>query len=345
MARKITKGQEFGEWNLKEYLGEGGNGFVWLALNSQGDEAAIKLVAKMNGKEREKAYARFRIEVDVIRANNDVEGILPIIDSYLPKGIPSQMPWYVMPVAQPIEGYSNGKSFEIAVQAILEIGRILTTLHERGISHRDIKPANILVKNDRFYLADFGLVDYPGKSDLTSTGERIGARWTIAPEMERNASKADGKSADVYSLAKTLWILLTGRKDGFEGQYDPNGVNGLNRLGLTEPEGKGFFFEKAPLLYTKPLDDLLRESTDDDPSQRPSASQFVERLAAWMDIYKDFRKRNSLQWYDVQKKLFPIWIPQRAIWEKIEDIVEVLNYLGSTDSLNHVLLPGGEALI
>jgi len=36
------------------------------------------------------------------------------------------------------------------------------------------------------------------------------------PEMRRNPDKADGKCADVYSLAKTLWILLTKETKGFE---------------------------------------------------------------------------------------------------------------------------------
>ena len=42
----------------------------------------------------------------------------------------------------------------------------------------------------------------------------------MAPEMRYNAKNADGKKADVYSLAKTLWIVLTGVDYGFEGRYE-----------------------------------------------------------------------------------------------------------------------------
>jgi serine/threonine-protein kinase len=340
MAMKI-KGHKFGDWEPKNYLGEGGNGFVWLAINSKKEEAAIKLLARLDGKNKEKVYERFRSEVNVIRANNDIQGLLPIIDFHLPDDITSEIPWYVMPVAQPLDEYLTNKNFEIAIQVILELGNILINLHDREICHRDIKPANILIKEDKVCLGDFGLVDYPDRPDLTSPGEQIGAKWTMAPEMKRNSHTADGKPADVYSLAKTLWILLTDRKDGFEGQYNPNSVNGLSRLNLTEPQGKNFFFEKAPLIYTKPLDELLRASTDDDPLQRPSMSQFVERLGLWVDIYRNFSKRNPLQWQDVHTKLFPTAVPQRAIWENIDTIVDILNYLGSFDSLNHMLLPAG----
>ncbi len=338
---KIKKGKNFGDWRLKKFLGSGGNGHVWLAENSRGETAAIKILANLEGKNKAKVYARFNDEVQVVQKNNDIEGLLPLIDSYLPDEIGNEFPWYVMPVATPLTEYLKDTNFESSVQKVLEVGRVLARLHERGISHRDIKPANILILQDNAYLADFGLVDHPEKLDLTSTGEQLGAKWTIAPEMRRDSTRADGKPADVYSLAKTLWILLTGHKDGFDGQYDPDSVNGLSRIKLTEPEGPGYFFEEAPPIYIKPLDDLLKISTDNDPQLRPTANQFVDLLSSWVTIYKDFTKRNPLQWRDVQIKLFPTALPQRAVWENVDSIVEILNYLGSVDNLNHVLLPDG----
>lgn len=83
-----------------------------------------------------------------------------------------------MPVAQPLFDYldqhSGKKKLDDAIRATLDVGRTLIQLHARGISHRDINPRNILVKNDQFFLADFGLVDDPDKADMTSTGEQIG---------------------------------------------------------------------------------------------------------------------------------------------------------------------------
>jgi serine/threonine protein kinase len=79
MARKIARGQRFGNWKLRKFLGEGGNGFVWLALNSRNEEAAIKILAKLDGKNKAKVHARFKSEVNVVRANTDIEGLLPII--------------------------------------------------------------------------------------------------------------------------------------------------------------------------------------------------------------------------------------------------------------------------
>lgn len=340
MPQQIVKGQRFGKWELRKPLGEGGNGFVWLAQDSVSCcDAAIKILAKIDGKSKSKMYARFASEVKVVQDNSDIEGLLPIVDSYLPDdNIANDLPWYAMPVAQALKGHYD---YEAAIQLTLEVARILAKLHERGISHRDIKPANILVWNGKFCLGDFGLVDYPEKPDLTSTGEQIGAKWTMAPEMKRNSTNADGKPADVYSLAKTLWILITGRKYGFEGQYNSEGVNGLGGLKLTERNDLGFYSRQPPLIYTKPLDELLRICTDDNPLHRPTMSQFIEQLSSWITTYKDFTRYNPLQWQDVQTKLFPTYLPQRAFWDSTADIIGILNYLGSIDSLNHMLLPYG----
>jgi serine/threonine-protein kinase len=241
-----------------------------------------KAIQNRNGSRRsEKLYLRFKTEVKVLRDNNDIEGILPIIDFHLPEKSIKDLPWYVMPVALPLEEHLDASDYEAVVQAVKEIGEILVQLHDRGISHRDIKPANILVWNNKIHLSDFGLAEFPQKSDITSMREQLGAKWTIAPEMQRSSKDADGKPADVYSLSKTLWILLTGKKNGFEGQYNAESINGLKRLKLVEKDYPGIHYFRPEFVYIQPLDDLLTISTNDDPLQRPNIRQFVESLSQW----------------------------------------------------------------
>jgi serine/threonine-protein kinase len=343
MATKIGKKRKFGDWQLVRLLGEGGNGVVWLAKNlKSGEFRAIKILSKLKGKSKEKVYERFKGEVKILSEHQDVEGLLPILDYFLPDDLGEEFPWYVMPVAQPLTEYLQGKTFEATVLAIIEIGKTFIQLHRRGISHRDVKPANLLVLGSNYCVGDFGLADFPNKVDLTSTDERIGAVWTIAPEMRRKGNKSSGRPADVYSLAKTLWILLTGVSEGFDGQYDGESVNGLQNFELKRPlEYEMRFLGEIPPVYTKPLDDLLRVCTSDNPSERPSMREFVKRLNLWIETLQDFKKRNSLQWRDVHLRFFPNIVPDRAIWTDLEKIVQVLNYLGSIDNLNHMLFPDG----
>lgn len=340
MAQKISKNVMFGNWKLKKFLGEGGNGSVWLAVNSSNEEVAIKLLRKIE----RKTYARFMNEVNVIKNNSDIDGILPILDSYLPDKPTDEIPWYVMPVAQPLENYLDGKHFEDVVMAIEVIAKTLYELHKRDISHRDIKPENLLVRDGKIYLADFGLVDYPDKINITSSGDVIGAKWTMAPEMRREGSKADGKPADIYSLAKTLWILITKNKKGFDGQYNPNGVYGLSKLKLVERSEDGVqHFDESyrRAAFIKPLDDLLRISTDDIPSERPTIQYFYEVLTRWIATHEDLETRNPIEWHEIQKQLFPNVMPQRGIWENPKDIAYILNLIGSIAALNQMFYPFG----
>ncbi|MCW1941169.1 protein kinase [Bacillus anthracis] len=125
-------------------------------------------------------------------------------------------------------------------------------------------------------MADFGLVDYPDKEDVTMKFESVGPKWTMAPEMRRSPQTADGKKADVYSLAKTMWIILTGEKLGFDGQYSRLGENSLNKFDLH--------------LFSDPLDKLLYDCTNDEVELRPTMQEFVDRLNEWKIHEKDFQK-------------------------------------------------------
>jgi serine/threonine protein kinase len=320
---KFTSGDRFGIYYLRQYIDKGGNGEVWRADDGEHEPVAIKFLTNI----KRARYDRFVDEVSIVDRNSDIEGILPIISHHLPGNPALDFPYYVMPLATPIPSYLKNKSpFEI-IEHMIPIAETLLELHRRNISHRDIKPANLLFYKNRVHLSDFGLVDYPDKKDITLNGEPVGPKWTIAPEMRREAYSADGKKADPYSFLKTLWILLTKQKKGFDGQYSPNSSLAISRF--------------VSLEYYKTLDDLLVECTDNDPIKRNSFDVISKRLKEWLVTEKDYEARNKLQWKDIQEKLFPSSNPTRVIWEDIESIVNILKMLSTTDQLNHVFIPTG----
>jgi serine/threonine protein kinase len=323
----FSEGQIFGKWKLLSYLGGGGNGEVWICSNKEGVvSGAIKLLKLLNTK----SYARFLDEAKIIEENSDIDGIIPILDKFLPSELKNNIPFFVMPIAQSVENQLYGKSIEVKIAAVLEICQTLSRLHKQGISHRDLKPANLLIYKSRYSIADFGLVDYPDKKDVSRQNEPIGAKWTIAPEMKRESHKADGLKADIYSLAKTLWIILTENSKGFDGQYTTSSFL----------EFRHFYKDK----YTTPIDTLLSRCTDNDPNSRPNIHEFISILEEWKILNENFHQRNQEQWFEIQSKLFPTSFPKRVIWENINDIVKVLKVICTYNNLNHIFFPNGGGL-
>ena len=175
--------------------------------------------------------------------------------------------WYTMPIAQPVMEFINEKNLQEIVNGVLQLCETLEQLHDKRIHHRDIKPSNIYYYEGRFSLGDFGLVDFPDNDDFTRSDQGLGAIFTIAPEMKRNPKVADASKADVFSLAKTLWMFLSGDEKGFDGVY--------NHLDESHSLRYVSRFKDEHLVE---IDELLKDSTNNDPNLRPDIHMFKERL-------------------------------------------------------------------
>ncbi len=96
---------------------------------------------------------------------------------------------------------------------ISQIGEALTVIHKKGLLHRDVKPHNIIVRNNNnnreAVLIDFGIAR-EFIPDVVLTQTAAGSNG-FSP-IEQYAEKAKrGEFTDVYSLAGTLYYLLTGQ--------------------------------------------------------------------------------------------------------------------------------------
>nr|WP_245917570.1 protein kinase [Bacillus canaveralius] len=194
------------------------------------------------------------------------------------------------------------------------------------MSHRDIKPENILYYQGKYCFGDFGLIDFPEKEDLTKAKEALGNRKTMAPEMRTPLLVTDSRPADVYSFAKTLWIILTGEEYAFDGQFN---YFENNRLQTKYP--KQHFVE----LYK-----LLVDSTAENPEKRPTIDEFLNRLLEWESIAQNERAANKSLWGFIEKNVIQQTNPSTVIWRDKLQVVEILKQL-SILNFNHTFIHEG----
>ncbi|MBA3326713.1 MAG: protein kinase, partial [Solirubrobacterales bacterium] len=268
-------GATLGPWQLLERLGGTRNSEVWEA--SRGDEALAVKFLRGRGATR---YQRFKDEVRFLREMAPPEGVLPWRDSHLPERItPANPAWLAMPVARRItDALVNAEQpAREAVAAVRDIAFTLAGLAGRGIAHRDLKPGNLFRLDGDWVVGDFGLVDYPDKPELTVPNQKLGPAHFVADEMIDHPDTADPHPADVFSLAKTLWVLCVPGQD-----YPPSGQQRIEVAPATIGHWVG-------LPYVEQLDLLIERATALDPASRPTMAHFAAELTAWLNPPRERR--------------------------------------------------------
>ncbi|MCP3958247.1 MAG: protein kinase [bacterium] len=208
-------GQRFGRYRIESCLGAGGMAEVFRATDDKLDrQVAIKVVLPAFAAE-EQFQVRFVHEARAV-ARLEHPNILPIYDF----GEHGGMPFLVMPL---IEGGTLadrmlGRPLPPA-QVVAWVGDLASALdaaHAAGVLHRDIKPGNVLIgREERLFLADFGIAKMCDATRLTRTGTVVGTPVYMAPEVA--AGRPATSDSDRYSLAVMAYEMLAGRPP-FEGE-------------------------------------------------------------------------------------------------------------------------------
>jgi hypothetical protein len=253
-------------------LGSGGFATVYRTWQvAVGRETAVKVDSRVLHTERDQR--RFFREVN---AAGRLSGHPHVIDVYDAGTLGDGRPYLVMELCP--DGSLNDavrRDGPMSAEYVCRIGAgladALAAAHASGILHRDIKPANILINRYGVVgLSDFGLA-----SIVAVSGEQSVTREALTPAYappESFDAAEPTPAADIYSLAATLYALMSGRPPRFPAGRPPGVVTIL-------------------ALHLQPVDDIpgvppamlaiLRQCLAADPAQRlPSAAALRDELAA-----------------------------------------------------------------
>jgi WD40 repeat protein len=258
-----------GRYRLLQRLGEGGSGVVYAAIDT-------KIHNRLCAIKRMRANPDHEIRIFVDKASRFAfiphvyeRWSDPPFHFYVMEYIGGETLDHVRPLpwpAQEVEGF---------LRTLLGY---LVQLHGDGIVHRDLKPANIKYTPQgraEYMLLDFGIAKRIG--DPTSPNLKAATRYFAPPEQQ--IGESTDERADLYSLAATAYLLLTGRV--------ARETIGFERDTLVLPSQ---FVPDVPSILKRMLVWMLRLDSD----QRPASA------------------RDALAALDAPKERFPPPLPPSA---------------------------------
>ncbi len=259
-----------GKYTIEKELGRGRFGITYLVKNQNGDRLVIKtlnddLFTSLNQSERGRLETMFWQEaVKLTRCKH--QHIVEVAE-------PFKEGEHCCLVMEYVDGVSLADrrqpilSEPEALRYIQQIGEALIVVHENRLIHRDVHPGNIFLRvrdgQAEAVLIDFGLaLDFDHV--LTTSRTKETSEGFTPPELYAQHTKPTGAYSDIYSLAATLYVLLTGK----------NPVSALKRK-----------VDNAPLVEPKKYNPLISDRTNRailtgmklDPKQRSQS------MREWLD--------------------------------------------------------------
>ncbi|MFQ5558776.1 MAG: serine/threonine-protein kinase, partial [Acidimicrobiales bacterium] len=220
---ELSSGSRLGHYEVRDRLGQGGMGEVYLARDSRlNRDVALKVLPADLAKDAERRM-RFEREAQAVAALNHPN--IVTIHSVEQAG---ETHFIIMELVEgktltqliPQGGIPLGRMFDIAVP----LADALAAAHGKGITHRDLKPDNVMVTDEgRVKVLDFGLAKLAESTDAagetaaataTAEGKILGTASYMSPE-QAEGKPVDARS-DVFALGVLLYEMASGTRP-FEG--------------------------------------------------------------------------------------------------------------------------------
>jgi eukaryotic-like serine/threonine-protein kinase len=208
-------GQQIGQYNILEKLGEGGMGVVYKAHDTKLDRiVALKFLPHhltIHDEERARFLQEARAasalnhpNVCVIHDLQDFNNEHFIVMEFVDGGTMREK------ISAALMTNDKVMSLDTVVGYAIQIGEALQEAHQKGIVHRDVKAENIMVNSkNQIKVMDFGLAKLKGSFKITRTSSTVGTLAYMAPEQIQGG-EVDARS-DIFSFGVVLYEMLTGQ--------------------------------------------------------------------------------------------------------------------------------------
>ena len=218
-------GTEIGSYTLKEKIGRGGMGTVYLAERTDGEfehRVAVKVVH--GSRASEENLKRFQREQRILASLNH-PNIARLFDGGT---IDDGSPYIIMEYVEgtPIDQFCKKRDCSTSdkIELFTQVLEAVRHAHENLVIHRDLKPGNILVDDQsKVKILDFGIAklldDNKQSGSLTQAASRLLTPKYAAPEqlLQKNITTA----TDLYALGIVFYELITGYHPFDSGNLSP----------------------------------------------------------------------------------------------------------------------------
>lgn len=221
-------GKRIGPYEIREQIGQGGMGTVYLAVRTTDFESRVAIKVIRPEAANDVILQRFRDEIRFQASLGQHPSIAAMLDAgESDDGLPYFVMEYVDGVR--IDEYCDKRRLTTRqrVELFRRVCGAVQFAHQNAVLHRDLKPSNVLVTSDGVpVLIDFGIAKHPvvdtdvADHDHTQTAYPVFTPDYASPEQIRGARLTT--ASDVYSLGVIFYELLTGHRPYHVGSHWPH---------------------------------------------------------------------------------------------------------------------------
>jgi len=226
-------------YRLREKIGEGGFGLVYVAEQQQPVRRKVALKIIKPGMDSRNVIARFEAERQAL-AMMDHPNIALVLGAGSTK---EQRPYFVMELVRgvPLTEFCDQHHLDTAarLKLFISVCRAVQHAHQKGVIHRDLKPSNVLVTmHDGLPVAkviDFGISKAIGQSLTEKTiythfTAMVGTPLYMSPEQAGMSAMDVDTRSDIFSLGVLLYEIVTGTTPLDRERIESVGFDELRRI-------------------------------------------------------------------------------------------------------------------